>query len=181
MKNITLTLAMALALFGCSSQQASNVVSKDDPAKAPVATMDGKKAAPEFDLVRVAGGDLKSSDLKGKVTVVDFWATWCGDCLPEIPSYNALQDKYAGKDVQVVGITLESGSLAEIKPKVDELKMKYNVVVGDDKVVEGFGGLIGYPTTFVISKDGTIYKKYLGAPPGKQEKIDKDVATLLAQ
>ena len=177
MKNIALILIAGLALSSCSGQQASNATAS---AEKPSAT-DGRRTAPEFDLTRVAGGSLKTADLRGKVTVVDFWATWCTSCIPEIPDYNALQEKYAGKDVQIVGITMESGSLDEIKPKVAEFKMNYPVVVGDDKVVEGFGGLVGYPTTFLIDKDGTIYKKYLGSPPGKKERLIKDIDSLLAQ
>ena len=67
-----------------------------------------------------------------------------------------------------------------MKPKVEELKMKYPVVVGNDKVVEGFGGLIGFPTTFLVGKDGKIYKKYLGMTANKKEMIEKDIAALLA-
>ena len=124
---------------------------------------------------------MKTADLRGKVTVVDFWATWCTSCIPLIPDFNALQQEYAGKNVQIVGLTMESGSLEEIKPKVAEFKIQYPVVVGDDKVVEGFGGLLGYPTTFLISKDGTIYKKYLGPPPGGKAQLEKDIDTLVAQ
>jgi thiol-disulfide isomerase/thioredoxin len=178
MKNIALTLIVALSLFGCSGQQAANA---PNGKPATPSASDGKKTAPDFELTKVAGGSLKSAELRGKVTVVDFWATWCTECIPEIPVYNGLQEKYAGKDVQIVGITMESGSLDEIKPKVAEFKVNYPVLVGDDKVVEGFGGLIGYPTTFLISKDGTIYKRYLGAPPGKKEALEKDIDNLLAQ
>jgi len=68
----------------------------------------------------------------------------------------------------------------DIKPKVKELEMKYLVLVGNDEVSDGFGGLIGFPTTFVVTKDWQIYKKYLGALPNKQDRIRKDIETLLA-
>jgi thiol-disulfide isomerase/thioredoxin len=176
MKKIALVLVVLLALVGCSNPQGST-----DSSTAGTAARDGRKPVPEFDLTNVAGGSLKKSDLKGKVTVIDFWATWCTPCLAEIPKYNELKEKYAGKDVEIVGVTLESGSLDDIRPKVEEFQMKYSVVVGDDKVAEGFGGLLGYPTTFLVSKDGTIFKRIIGSPPGKQEQMEKDIDTLLGE
>jgi len=137
--------------------------------------------APEFELERVAGGTLKSADLKGKVIVVDFWATWCEPCIEEIPRYNQLHQSYADKGVEVLGITVESGPLKDIKPKVEDFQMKYPVVVGDDKVVEGFGGLIGFPTTFIVDKDWKVYKKYLGMTRNKRDMIEKDIQKLIAE
>ena len=139
-----------------------------------------KSAAPEFELDNVAGGKLKAADLKGKVTIVDFWATWCEPCIAEIPNWNNIQATHGDKGVTMLGITVESGPLKDIKPKVEELKMMYPVVVGNDDVVEGFGGLIGFPTTFIVTKDWKIYKKYLGMTPNKKVQIEKDIATLLA-
>ena len=175
MKKFALILAAAIALYGCNSQNPSSASAAKDQS----VSTEGKKPVPQFDLAKVSGGSLKAADLKGKVTVLDFWATWCESCIPEIPGYNAIQAKYGDK-IEMLGVTMDSGSADDIKAKAQEFKVNYPLLVGDDKVVEGFGGLIGYPTTFVISKDGNIYKKYLGAPPGKQERILKDIETLLA-
>ena len=166
-------LLLTISAAGCKNQSAST-----DTTQKKLIAREGKQI-PQFDLANVAGGSIKDSDLKGKVTVIDFWATWCEPCQVEIPKYNELRQKYAGKDVEIVGVTIESGSLADIKPKVEEFQMAYPVVVGNDKVVEGFGGIIGYPTTFIVTKDGTIYKKILGSPPGKQEQMEKDIDALL--
>lgn len=168
-----LALLVVLALSGCGS----------NPPGAPGAagSLPQKSMAPDFDLEKVAGGTLKSSDLKGKVTVVDFWATWCEPCIAEIPNYNKLHDSYAGKGVEVLGITVESGPLKDIKPKVEDFQMKYPVVVGNDKVVEGFGGLIGFPTTFIVDKDWRVYKKYMGMTRNKRDMIEKDLQKLIAE
>jgi thiol-disulfide isomerase/thioredoxin len=173
MKKFALVTAftLTLALLGCAGEKAST--------DAPAADDDGRKPIPSFELTRVAGGSLKASDLKGKVAVVDFWATWCNPCIAEIPYYNDLHKKYAGKNVEILGVTIESGSLDEIKPKVEEFAMQYPVVVGDDEIVEGFGGVFGYPTTFVVSPDGKIYQRYIGALPDKKERLEKDIETLL--
>jgi thiol-disulfide isomerase/thioredoxin len=136
--------------------------------------------APEFELENIAGGKTKAADLKGKILVVDFWATWCEPCIVEIPKFNKMADEYAGKDVEVVGITIESPR-NDIKPKVKETGMKYTVLVGNDSVVEGFGGVWAFPTTFVVTKDFQIYKKYLGALPDKDVRIRKDIEKLLAE
>ena len=145
----------------------------------PFADTARKGPAPDFELENVAGGKTKAADLKGKVLVVDFWATWCEPCIMEIPKFNKMADEFKGKNVQVVGITVESPH-GDIKPKVEETGMKYTVLVGNDSVVDGFGGLIGFPTTFVVTQDWKIYKKYMGALPDKDARIKKDIEKLLA-
>src|SRR5262245_61825922 len=170
MKNTALTLVLVLGLFGCA-----NATNGPNSASAGV-----KGPAPDFELENVAGGKTRAADLKGKVLVVDFWATWCEPCIAEIPKFNKMAAEYTGKDVAIVGITVESAR-DTIKPKVQETGMKYTVLVGNDAVVDGFGGLIGFPTTFVVTKDWKIYKKYMGALPDKDARIKKDIEKLLAQ
>ena len=171
MKKTALALAAALALFGCNTVQV--------PDSASGANAQPKGPAPDFDLENIAGGKTKAADLKGKVLVVDFWATWCEPCIAEIPKFNKMADEFKGKDVQIVAITVESAH-DDIKPKVKETGMKYTVLVGNDAVVDGFGGLIGFPTTFVVTKDWKIYKKYMGALRDKDARIKKDIEKLLA-
>jgi cytochrome c biogenesis protein CcmG, thiol:disulfide interchange protein DsbE len=151
-------------LFGCTGKQ-----TKLAPAK----------GAPDFDLENIRGGMTKSAEIKGKVAVVDFWATWCEPCKAEIPHFNKLNDDYQGKDVQVLGIAIESPH-NDIGPTAKSLGIKYMVLAGTDDVVDGFGGVIGYPTTYIVTRDWKIYKKYLGALPDKEERIRKDIDKLLA-
>ena len=176
MKKIALALFAALAgcilLAGCS-ENSGPAASEDLSAPEEL------KTAPEFDLEKLDGTFLKSADLKGKVIIVDFWATWCAPCIQEIPNFNALSEKF-GKDVVMLGVTLESGSRESVQSEVKELNIKYPIVMGNDKMVEGFGGLIGYPTTFLVSKDWKIYQRYLGLRLNKKDVIDKDIQTLLA-
>ena len=139
-----------------------------------------KGAAPDFELENIAGGTLKAADLKGKVSIVDIWATWCQPCITEIPKFNRLHDEIQGKDVQVIGITVLSPH-DEIAPKSKEFGIKYTVLVGNDDVVDGFGGVIGWPTTFVVTQDWKIYSKYVGALPDKDKRIKKDINILLNQ
>src|SRR5262245_33445192 len=169
----TVALVIALALIGCTSCTKGPASTNSSPAAA-------KGPAPDFALENIKGGKTTAADLKGKVLVVDFWATWCEPCIMEIPKFNKMADEYHGKDVEIVGITVESPH-DSIKPKVQETGMKYTVLVGNDAVVDGFGGLIGFPTTFIVTKDWKIYKKYMGALPDKDARIKKDIEKLLAE
>lgn len=172
MKIRALTLGLAFVLLGCAGLNGCSSNSKQ-PALAPA------KGAPDFELENMRGGKTKSADLKGKVTVVDLWATWCEPCKAEIPHFNKLADDYQGKDVQVLGVAIESPH-NDIAPTMKSLGIKYMVLAGDDAVVDGFGGVIGYPTTYIVTKDWKIYKKYLGALPDKEARIRKDIEKLLA-
>ena len=176
MKKTALAFAIALALFGCKSTSTSARIDDQNAT----ATVVPKGPAPEFDLENIAGGKLKSADLKGKIAVIDMWATWCGPCKLEIPRFNKLTEDYKDKKVQIVGITIES-PYADIKPTVQETGIKYSVLVGNDAVVDGFGGVFGFPTTFIVTPEWKIYKKYLGAQAEKDERIRKDIEKLLAQ
>lgn len=172
MKKPALALLLALALFGCNAPAGTEIPdAKGTLVKAP---------APDFDLEDIAGGKLSAANLKGKVAIVDFWATWCEPCWSEVPKYNKLLADYQGKDVEIVGITVESPR-KDIEPKAKELDIKYKVLVGNDKVQDDFGGMIGYPTTFVITKDWQIYKKYMGALPNKDAKLRMDIEKLLGE
>ena len=102
MKTIALALVLALTLLGCQNPSAA---SRADKLEGPVAL---KGPAPDFELENIAGGKLKAADLKGKVSVIDFWATWCEPCWSEIPKYNKILADYQGKDLEIVGITVES-------------------------------------------------------------------------
>lgn len=167
MKRTVLAMTLAFALVGCTS---SNKPANLAPAK----------GAPEFELENIRGGKTKSLDLKGKVAVVDFWATWCDPCKEEVPHFNKLTKDYQGKDVEIVGIAIESPK-ADIAPTMKQVGINYMVLVGNDDVVDGFGGVIGYPTTYVVTKDWKIYKKYMGALPDKEARIRKDIDKLLAE
>src|SRR5262245_35898287 len=173
MKMAALVVVLALTSFGCANSPASTNAAPDS------GTVAVKGPAPDFELENIAGGKLKAADLKGKVAIIDFWATWCEPCWSEVPKFNKIAEEYQGKDVQIVAITVQS-PYADIKPKVKQLGMKYTVLVGSDDMEERFGGMVGYPTTFIITKDWKIYKKYMGALPDKDARIKKDVEKLLA-
>jgi len=173
MKNLLVLLCSACLLAGCVNTSKSN---------RPRQPLKFVQDAPEFELRNVAGGQFKSAELKGKVVIVDFWATWCVPCKAEIPEYNELRAKWKDKGVEFLGVTFDSGSdMDDIKAHIKELKMEYPVVMGSDGVDAAFGGHPGYPTTFIVGKDWKVYRKIFGGPPEKISTIEQDISELLAK
>ena len=91
-----------------------------------------------------------------------FWATWCPPCKAEIPGYVALQKKYGADGLVIVGVSLDTGGTAEVKQFIKDFGINYPVVMGDDDIVNAFAPIDGYPTTFIIDRDGLIRNKKLG-------------------
>jgi thiol-disulfide isomerase/thioredoxin len=145
-----------------------------------VIAQQGHTESEKLAAIKTAGADLKSEELRGKVLVVDFWASWCEPCKSEIPKYNKLVADMAGKDFQMIGYAVESGNLDEVQKSAKELGIQYQVVMGTDAVTEAFGNYRGLPTTFLVGKDGKIYKKYEGTSASKVNEVGKDIANLLA-
>ena len=147
----------------------------------PAASAQALRPMPGFDLESIEGARFTSKALEGKVVLVDFWATWCQPCIEEIPQWNELYTRYQGKGFVVLGMTIRSGWASDIKPDAQKLKIAYPVVVGNDEVEKGFGGIWGFPTTFLVNRKGQIYKKYTGTYPQKQAQIEPDIQKLLAE
>jgi len=133
--------------------------------------------APPISLTDIGGKKLDLADYKGKVVVLDFWATWCGPCRIEIPGLMEMQDKYAKQGFSVIGISLddEPGPVVEF---YKEFKMNYPVAVGNQRIGELYGGIFGLPTTFLIGRDGRIYAKHTGAT--SPSVLEDEVQQLLA-
>ena len=147
----------------------------------PAVLAQASQPVPAFDLESVDGARVTSKGLEGKVVLVDFWATWCAPCIAEIPQWNEFYARYRGKGLMVLGVTIRSGWASDIKPDAEKLKIAYPVVVGTDDVEKGFGGIWGFPTTFLVNRKGQIYKKYTGTYPQKQTQIEADIQKLLAE
>jgi thiol-disulfide isomerase/thioredoxin len=138
------------------------------------------KPLPQMNLQDFDGKKVESDGLKGNVLVLDFWATWCGPCIAEIPTWNKLQQKYGDKGLKVVGITMASGDAKEVKPFVARRNMQYTVLMGDDDQSYDFN-ILAFPTTFVVTRDMKVYRRYVGTNPRKSAQIEADVQKLLEQ
>lgn len=133
--------------------------------------------APDFVLPTLDGREIRLSEYRGKVVILDFWATWCKPCRVELPHFIALYDEFASEGLEIIGVSLDRTSKREIASFVKEWKIPYIIVIGNREVVQSYGGISGIPTTFVIDRQGNIYRKYLGYR--KKKVFERDILKLL--
>lgn len=136
-----------------------------DTAVASVLPADSAAIAPEFTLGSTDGKTIRLSDYRGKVVILDFWATWCPPCRAEIPEFVSLYSKYKDLGFQMLGISLDEGGLKDVVPFMKDHGMNYPVVLGSEEVVSAYGGIRGIPTTFVIDKSGHVRGSFVGYRP----------------
>jgi thiol-disulfide isomerase/thioredoxin len=150
---------------------------------APVASgsacpANAKPANLNFTLKDMNGKDVKLSAYKGKVILLDFWATWCGPCKVEIPWFVEFQAKYGNQGLQALGVSVDD-TVDKLRPYVAQLKMNYPVLqgLGHDDVQDAYGPLWGIPVTVMISRDGKICTKHVGF--SAKESFENEIRSLL--
>ena len=159
---------LALALVAASATSGCN---------APAPESKPENAAPELILDSVDGsGTISLAEQQGKVVLVDLWATWCVPCIAELPHLQAMSDELAPDDFLMLGIVLESGEREEVVDFLAEKKVTYPQVMGEQDTGEAFGPFLGYPTKYLIDRDGVVVKRYFGIIG---EDLRNDVETLI--
>jgi peroxiredoxin len=136
------------------------------------------QTAPNFDLRDVNGKEVKLSELKGKVVLVNFWATWCEGCQVEIPWLIEFAKKYGDKGLVVIGVSLDDDGWKSVRPWAEEKKVNYPVVIGSQELGKKYG-LEGMPLTTLIGRDGKIADSHGGIVD--KEATEKKIQTLLAE
>ena len=161
-KRIVLLLAMGVIYaMGCSTN-------KHEPK--------GEKAF-DFNLKDLEGNSYRLSDFKGKVVILDFWDTWCPPCKAEIPHFIELYNDYKDNGFVMIGAAIGNKGEDAVRQFIRDKNVSYLNLMATMEAIQGFGGVTGIPTTFVIDKEGYIYKKYIGFK--SKETFEQDIKTLL--
>jgi thiol-disulfide isomerase/thioredoxin len=169
--------AAACLAFACSRSGGEAVAAEKKSAAAPA--LPRLAPAPAWTLKDLNGAPVSMAQLKGKVVVVDFWATWCPPCRAEIPGYIEMARKHGKDGLVIVGISLDQGGPDVVKPFAAKMGINYQLVMGDDAVVAAFGGVEGIPTTFLIDRAGIIRDRKVGAE--EAESYERKVLAVLAE
>lgn len=117
--------------------------------------------APDFSLTDLNGQTLQLSRYRGKVVLLNFWATWCAPCRSEIPRFVDLQNKRDKEGFEIIGISLDDDPNL-VRTFYQQFRMNYPVAIGDAKLAEQYGGILGLPVSFLIGRDGRIHAKHAG-------------------
>lgn len=169
---IALAVVAVMTLYSVFGPGESNANGAPKPSL-PAGEVAG--SAPGFTLSDIGGKSVSLSDFRGKVVVLDFWATWCPPCRREIPDFINLQKEYGSRGVQIVGVALDEP--AKVQAFVRQNGMNYPVLLGTDDIALKYGGIQGIPTTFVIDRKGKIVSKFEGFRP--KDVFESEIKKLL--
>src|SRR6185436_3215758 len=149
----------------------------EDPDAAISALAVGKPAPLQFTMQDMNGVDVKLASFKGKVILLNFWATWCGPCQEEIPSLVELQQHY-GDQLVILGVSIDD-PLSKLKPYATKMHMNYPVLVGKDRqdVQDAYGPLFGIPVSVFVDRDGRVWKRHSGA--ASKDQFEREIKALL--
>ena len=135
------------------------------------------RPAPDFSLTDLSGSRLTLTQYRGKVVLLDFWATWCAPCKEEIPHFIEMQNRYGPRGLQVIGISMDDDE-PPIRAFQQQFKMNYPVARGSAELATQYGGVLGLPITFIIDRDGRIVSRHIGQT--KPEVFESEIQKLLA-
>jgi len=138
---------------GCSSPRSVRAAAQSEK---------DRKKAPDFSLKDATGATVKLSEYRGKVVLLNFWATWCGPCQIEIPWFIDFQQQYKDSNFAILGVSLDDDGWKSVKPYVEKKKINYRVMIGTEELSQLYGGVDSLPTTFIIDREGRIASKHEG-------------------
>ncbi len=156
-------LTVVLILFIVNNTNGEPEQGPYPPNYIPEAQQD-RPLAPEFVLPTASGEQVSLAEYKGKVVILDFWATWCGPCRRGIPDLVEIKKEYGDKvaiiGISVDGITRDGSTVKDVKPFMKEFKINYPIALGDMQLVNNYGGIRSIPTSFIIDQKGKLVARY---------------------
>lgn len=164
---ICLTMLIGAFLVGCGD---------DNPKKAKV-----PKVVPDFTLTTLDNQNFNRDQLRGKVVLLDFWATWCAPCRAAIPHLVDLYEKYQGKGLEVIGVSMDQGGPAEVENFIERNRVPYPVAIGtNNPIVKDLGNITSLPTIILLSKESSIEFKVVGFNAEIGQKLEAKIQQLLS-
>jgi thiol-disulfide isomerase/thioredoxin len=146
------------------AQPVSSSKTVDDPNELVIRFARNAQPIPPFLMNDLNGQIISTAALRGKVVIVNFWATWCPPCQEEIPEMMELQKEYQGK-LQIIGVSMDDGPDGPVKQFADKIGMNYPVVMGSDALSEEYGGIPALPTSYIVDPQGRVVQKHVGLYP----------------
>jgi peroxiredoxin len=166
-----LTLLFTLIAIATAADQAS--------VRAILQPATKRRHAPEFALKDSSGETVRLNDYRGKVVLLDFWATWCGGCKEEIPWFSEFQKTNGVKAFAVVGVSMDEGGWPVVKPFVAETHVPYRILLGDDATAQQYG-IQNLPDTFLIDRQGRVAAAYRAGLVDKGD-VDANIRALISE
>jgi peroxiredoxin len=168
--NLRQTILCALFCAGAAAAQSA--------VTAGIQPVDQRRPAPEFTLKSSTGKTVNLKKYRGKVVVLDFWATWCHGCKEEIPWFSEFERKYSAKGLRVIGVSLDEDGWKTVKPYLSSANIPYQIVLGDQPLAKQYA-IESMPDTFLIDRQGRIAAAYRGMVD--RNNIESNIQTMLAQ
>jgi peroxiredoxin len=138
-----------------------------------------RKPAPEFTLQDSSGKTMRLKDYRGKVVLLDFWATWCTGCKREIPWFSEFQRRYRAKGLAVVGVSMDEGGWTVVRPFLAETRVPYRILLGDDPTAQRYG-IKSLPDTFLIDRQGRVVAAYTAGLVDKDD-VEANIKAILSK
>lgn len=162
-------VGLSLILAACSAGSGT--------ARSAVKPESERRKAPDFSLRDADGKLVRLSDYRGKVVLLNFWATWCGPCKLEIPWFIEFERQHKHRGFAVLGVSMDEDGWEAVKPFVERLGVNYRILLGDDMVAQLYGGVDALPTTFLIDRQGRVASVHIGLV--SRRSYERDLEELL--
>ncbi len=155
-------LVLAVSLSACTSPEDRESSPSLAEAQGSEQTKVERAKMPDFSKETLDGDILTQDDLSGKVTLVNFWATWCGPCIIETPELVALRNEWEDREFEIIGVSMDEGGLDVVQEFVDRFEVPYPILHDLGPLGEDFGGVYALPTTYIVNADGEIQHRIIG-------------------